>query len=213
MCQLTRDWFKPSEASAKRNAIRNLLMELHQTSLLGATDGQTTLAPEQAAVSSISGESDDTNELLVIDEDDVCISSGSKAIHSNLVATLKRQIIEESEYTGKRAGSSEVDPAIQTPLIVDLYSDDEANETCASEEDWQMLDRKESRSCPSFSFSAHEHSPNPFSSVASVDILGVSSSSELVSNGDSVRYSSSAGGLHSSSIDSDDDFSKRKLSS
>ncbi|KAG0610633.1 hypothetical protein M758_7G080000 [Ceratodon purpureus] len=212
---LTRNWFRPSEASAKRNAIRNLLIKLHQDSLSGATDRQATPLLEQAALSSTSEESGDANELLLIEEDDVCISSATKAIHSNLVATLRRQIIEESVGSGKRAGSTEAGPAVQTPLIVDLFSDDEANEASPSEEDWHMRDAKEDKLCPSSSsFSARGHSSNPFSSsLSSGDIPGVTSSSEVVSYGDSVRCSSSAVGLNSSSIDNDDDFSKRKLGS
>lgn len=207
---LTRNWFKPSEASAKRNAIRNLLIKLHQSSHSGATDREASPSVEQAAPSSASGESGEANELLVIDEDDVCISSGSKTIHSNLVATLRRQIIEESQSTGKRVGSPEAGPAVKTPLVVDLYSDDEANEASPLEEDWQMLDVKEDKFCPSSSFSTQEHSSHPGSSpLAYVDIPGVFSS-DSVSNGDSVRCSSSAVGLPSSSIDSDDEYSKKK---
>lgn len=209
MYQLTRNWFKPSEASAKRNAIRNLLIKLHQSSQSGATDRQATPSLEQAAPSSASGESGDANELLVIDEDDddVCMSSGSKAIHSNLVATLHRQIIEETDCTGKRSGSPEAGPAIQsTPLIVvDLY---EANEASPSDEDLQMLDIKDDKVCSSSSFSAHESSSHsPSSPLASVDISGVSSSAELVS---SKRTSSSPDGFQTSSFGSDDDCSENK---
>ena len=123
MCQLTRNWFKPSEASAKRNAIRNLLIKLHESSHSDATDRQATPLLEQAVPSSASEELEDVNELLVIDEDDISISSDSKAIHSNLVAVLQRQIIEESQCSGKRPGSPEAGPVIQTPLV-DLFRDD-----------------------------------------------------------------------------------------
>lgn len=75
MCQLTRDWFKSSDVSAKRDEIRNLLMELHQDSHSSATHMPGTPLPEQA-VRLLEPE-----ELLVVDEDDI-ISSDCKAINS-----------------------------------------------------------------------------------------------------------------------------------
>ncbi|XP_073392311.1 uncharacterized protein [Physcomitrium patens] len=197
---LTRTWFKSSEASAKRSAIRNLLIRLYQDYHSSATDKQ----PLQEQVTSSQG----TEELLVIDVDDVCISSDSKAIHSDLVASLHRQICEEVEGAGKQAMSSDVGPGVETPLIVDLHSDDEANESSPLE-DSQILDSVDGKLLHSSSTSAHEHSSSPLDFKDTPVVLA--SSDEAVSNDDSVKFSSSADLVvvdrynSSPSFDSDDD--------
>lgn len=50
--------------------------------------------------------------------------------------------------------------ALETPLIVDLHSDDEANESSPLE-DSQILDSVDGKLLHSSSTSAHEHSSSP----------------------------------------------------
>ncbi|XP_024396576.1 probable ubiquitin-like-specific protease 2A isoform X2 [Physcomitrium patens] len=172
---LTRTWFKSSEVSAKRSAIRNLLMQLHEGSPSSGSDVQTT--PQQRA-----------QELQVTDENDRSIPSSSKTIHTDLVVSLQVQIQEEVHSARMQCTLPEGGVSIEA-TIVDLHSDDDAVEespVCDS----RTLDFTDEKYSPSSSTSAHLHITSP---VASKNTPIVPNRSHgVIGSNDSERLSHSA---------------------